>query len=113
MSRALFIVLTILLACSIYTISYTLLRKHCFRSHEMKFVFKQTFSVSRNNNAENVPQQIAKKNFDGRGCTLVSKNEEFDRFMSKSIVFIFEHSVERGSQGVILNKVPIFYFVLN
>lgn len=79
----------------------------------MKFVFKQTFSVSRNNNAENVPQQIAKKNFDGRGCTLVSKNEEFDRFMSKSIVFIFEHSVERGSQGVILNKVPIFYFVLN
>eukprot|EP01035_Chromulina_nebulosa_P016201 gene16201-21469_t len=74
----------------------------------MKFASKQIFLASRSNYAENVPQQIAKKNFDGRGCILVSKVDEFDRFMSKSIVFIFEHSIERGSQGVILNKPTAF-----
>lgn len=92
----------VLLACSVCIIkSYTSLN----RPHKLKFFVRQIFSSTSDKNAERGPLHIARKNFDGRGCILVSNNDEFDRFMSKSIVFIFEHSTDRGTQGVILNKV--------
>lgn len=60
-------------------------------------------------NIADAPKDINRKCFEGKGCVLVSKVEEYDRSMSKSVILIFEHSAERGTQGVIINKVRIVH----
>jgi len=50
------------------------------------------------------PEEIGKKERVEKGCVLVANSDEYDRFMSKAVIFMINHG-ERGSQGLIVNKV--------
>lgn len=43
----------------------------------------------------------------GVGSVLLAQPKEFDRFLTKSIIFIYEHN-QRGSLGVMINKPTAF-----
>lgn len=85
-----------------YLLCYLLILYKSCESLLFKFQHKSTSSFKVYSNKS--PFEIASTEFSGRGCVLVSQQEEYDRFMSKSVVFIFEHN-SRGTQGVIVNKV--------
>lgn len=46
-----------------------------------------------------------------KGCVLVAKSNEYDHFLIKSVIFIIENG-DRGTQGVIVNKVIRNYTIL-
>eukprot|EP01041_Mallomonas_annulata_P006298 gene6298-12743_t len=56
---------------------------------------------------DHIPTDIELSKFTGRGSVLLSCPGEFNHFLIKAAVFIYEHN-ERGSAGVILEKPSAF-----
>mmetsp|Transcript_9139 Transcript_9139/g.15135 ORF Transcript_9139/g.15135 Transcript_9139/m.15135 type:complete len:225 (+) Transcript_9139:120-794(+) len=54
-----------------------------------------------------VPQVIERCDFEGTGSILLAHKGEYDHFLMKSAILIFEHN-ERGTVGAILNKPSAF-----
>ncbi|RYG94341.1 hypothetical protein EON65_57645 [archaeon] len=50
-----------------------------------------------------VPDQIMNIPFTGKGCVLLSQPKEYDHWLSKAAILIFEHN-EQGSKGLIIDK---------
>eukprot|EP01031_Cornospumella_fuschlensis_P027759 gene27759-33527_t len=70
----------------------------CYRRHSRLFgsnIFlnKDTF----------VPDQITSVPFTGKGCVLLSQPNEYDHWLSKAAILIYEHN-DQGSKGLILDK---------
>ena len=87
-----------ILLLSIVTVFSFLIKnsKHCRRFHIKYRLYKLKNSLV--SNVINLKEKVDK------GCVLVAKANEYDHFLIKSIIFIIENG-ERGSQGVIINKV--------
>jgi len=60
-----------------------------------------------NINRDEVPLDIQKSEFMGRGCILLAQPGEFSHFLIKGSVFITEHN-DKGSVGVILERPTAF-----
>lgn len=74
--------------------------RHRSKLHSIK---KRLFSIIFENKSAS-PKEIAKKEYIDKGCVLVANSDEYDRFMSKAVIFLIAHG-DRGSQGLIVNKV--------
>jgi putative transcriptional regulator len=54
-----------------------------------------------------VPTQIVPTSFSGTGCVLLAQPGEYDHYLMKAAVLIFEHH-DRGTSGVIIDKPSAF-----
>lgn len=55
-----------------------------------------------------IPDRIEAIPFIGTGCVLLSQPGEYDHYLIKSAILIFEHSPKRGTKGVVLDKITAF-----
>lgn len=55
-----------------------------------------------------VPDRIESIPFIGTGCVLLSQPGEYDHYLIKSAILIFEHNPKRGSKGAVLDKITAF-----
>lgn len=55
-----------------------------------------------------IPKEIAPTKFNGPGCVLLAQATDSSHFFVRASVFIFQHSEEKGSRGVILERPTAF-----
>lgn len=54
--------------------------------------------------SNDIPTFVRPAKFTGSGCVLVAQPGEFDHFLHKSVILIYNHSPQHGSVGVILDR---------
>lgn len=55
-----------------------------------------------------IPTQVRPAKFNGRGHILIAQPGEFDHFLHRAVILIYNHSPEHGSVGVILDRASPF-----
>jgi len=83
--------------------------KSSIRIYNNKLYCKDNEDNDDNDNLKNdkIVTDIERSEFTGSGCVLLAQSNEYDHFLCKQAVFIYEHGL-RGTCGVILERPTAF-----